>query len=121
MTSLGPVGAINGGRLLELHRDWAVIDVPVHGSQRTFYRRTVDAAKISLPWEGETSSRQPAAFGRQESRKGRMPILSMPHRRSQATVTQFLRDALAVDELGVPELEARARATGLLGERQSIT
>ena len=45
----------------------------------------------------------------------------MPHRRSQATVTQFLRDALAVDELGVPELEARARATGLLGERQSIT
>src|SRR6476619_3568187 len=45
----------------------------------------------------------------------------MLHRRSQATVTQFLRDALAVDELGVPELEARARATGLLGERQSIT
>jgi hypothetical protein len=44
----------------------------------------------------------------------------MPHRRSQV-VTQFLRDALAVDELGVPELEARARATGLLGERQSIT
>ena len=47
---------------------------------------------------------------------GRMPILSMPHRRSQATVTQFLRDALAVDELGVAELEARARATGLLGD-----
>jgi len=40
----------------------------------------------------------------------------MPHRRSQATVTQFLRDALAVDELGVAELEARARATGLLGD-----
>ena len=45
----------------------------------------------------------------------------MPHRRSQATVAQFLRDALAVDALGVPELEARARATGLLGQRQSIT
>jgi hypothetical protein len=45
----------------------------------------------------------------------------MPHRRSQANVTQFLRDALAVDALGVPELEARARATGLLGEGQSIT
>ena len=45
----------------------------------------------------------------------------MPHRRSQATVTQFLRDALAVNSLGVPELEARARAIGLLGECQSIT
>jgi hypothetical protein len=45
----------------------------------------------------------------------------MPDRRSQATVTQFLRDALAVDALGVAELEARARAIGLLGERQSIT
>ena len=30
-------------------------------------------------------------------------------------VTEFQRDALAVDALGVPELEARARATGLLG------
>jgi hypothetical protein len=29
-------------------------------------------------------------------------------------VTEFLRDALAVDALGVPELEARVRATGLL-------
>ena len=48
--SAGLVWAINGGRLLELHRDWAVIDVPVHGSQRIFYRRNVDAAKISLPW-----------------------------------------------------------------------
>jgi hypothetical protein len=46
----GLVWAINGGRLLELHRDWAVIDIPVHGSQRIFYRRNVDAAKISLPW-----------------------------------------------------------------------
>jgi hypothetical protein len=26
------------------------VDVPVHGSQRTFYRRNVDAAKITLPW-----------------------------------------------------------------------
>jgi hypothetical protein len=42
-------------------------------------------------------------------------------RRSEVLVTEFLRDALAVDALGVPELEARARAIGLLGERQSIT
>ena len=42
--------AVNGGRLVELHRDWAVIDVPVNRSQRVFYRRNVDAAKIRLPW-----------------------------------------------------------------------
>jgi hypothetical protein len=30
--SAGLLWAINGGRLLELHRDWAVIDIPVHGS-----------------------------------------------------------------------------------------
>jgi hypothetical protein len=45
----------------------------------------------------------------------------MPSRRSEALVTEFLRDALAVDSVDVPELEARARAAGLLGERQRIT
>jgi hypothetical protein len=45
----------------------------------------------------------------------------MSSRRSEVLVTKFLRDELAVDALGVPELEARARATGLLGQRQSIT
>jgi hypothetical protein len=66
--SAGLLWAINGGRLLELHRDWAVIDVPVHGSQRTFYRRNVDAAKITLPW-----ARQPAALARQGPRKAGGP------------------------------------------------
>src|SRR4029077_9001114 len=42
-------------------------------------------------------------------------------RRSEVLVTEFLRDALAVDALVVPELEARARAIGLLGQCQSIT
>ena len=65
--SAGLLWAINGGRLVELHRDWAVIDVPVHGSQRTFYRRNVDAAKTTLPWARQTSSRQLAALGRQGS------------------------------------------------------
>jgi hypothetical protein len=55
--SAGLLWAINGGRLLELHRDWAVIDVPVNRSQRVFYRRNVDAAKIALPWAKQTSSR----------------------------------------------------------------
>ncbi len=48
--SAGLLWAVNGGRLVELHRDWAVIDVPVNRSQRVFYRRNVDAAKIRLPW-----------------------------------------------------------------------
>jgi hypothetical protein len=45
----GLVCAINGGRLVELYRDWAVIDIPVNRSQRMFYRRNVVAAKIILP------------------------------------------------------------------------
>jgi hypothetical protein len=48
--SAGLLWAVNGGRLVELHRDWAVIDAPVNRSQRVFYRRNVDAAKIRLPW-----------------------------------------------------------------------
>jgi hypothetical protein len=35
--SAGLLWAINGGRLLELHRDWAVIDIPVHGSRRILF------------------------------------------------------------------------------------
>ena len=46
----GLTWAINGGRRIELHRDWAVIDLPVNRSQRIFYRRNVDPAEITLPW-----------------------------------------------------------------------
>src|SRR4029077_1481520 len=45
----------------------------------------------------------------------------MPRGPSEAIVTKFLRDALAVDAVGVPELDEKARAKGLLGERQHIT
>ena len=48
--SAGLLWAVNGGRLVELHRDWAVIDVPVQARQRIFYRRNVEPTKISLPW-----------------------------------------------------------------------
>jgi hypothetical protein len=65
--SAGLLWAINGGRLVELHRDWAVIDVPVLGSKRIFSRRNVDPAKITLPW----ARRQP--LGRQGSRKAGRP------------------------------------------------
>jgi hypothetical protein len=47
--------------------------------------------------------------------------INMPSRRSEVFVTEFLRDALGVGALGVPKLEARARAEGLLGERQRIS
>jgi hypothetical protein len=46
----GLVWAINGGRLAELHRDWAVIELAANGSRRVFERRRVDVAKVSLPW-----------------------------------------------------------------------
>jgi hypothetical protein len=46
----GLLWAINGGRLVELHRDWAVIDLPVNRSLRIFSRRKVDPAKTTLPW-----------------------------------------------------------------------
>jgi hypothetical protein len=41
---------INGGKLVELHRDWAVIELPVNRSQRIFYRRDLAAGKVTLPW-----------------------------------------------------------------------
>jgi hypothetical protein len=73
--SAGLLWAINGGRLVELRRDWAVIDVPLHRSQRIFDRRKVDPAKITLPWAKQAGSRPPAALGRQGSRKaGRHPM-----------------------------------------------
>ena len=48
--SAGLLWAINGGRLIELHREWAVFELAVNGSPRVFERRRVDVAKVSLPW-----------------------------------------------------------------------
>jgi hypothetical protein len=39
-----------GGRLVELHRDWAVIELAANGSRRVFERRRVDAGNVTLPW-----------------------------------------------------------------------
>jgi hypothetical protein len=46
--SAGLLWALNGGRLVQLHRDWAAIDVPVNRSERVFYRRNVDVAKLGF-------------------------------------------------------------------------
>jgi hypothetical protein len=45
----------------------------------------------------------------------------MTSRSLEAVVAEFLRNVLASHALGVPKLEARARAAGLLGEGQRIT
>jgi transposase len=47
---VGSASAINGGRLVELHRDWAVIELSANGSRHVFERRRVDAANVTLPW-----------------------------------------------------------------------
>jgi len=48
--SAGLLWAINSGKLVQLHRDWAVIELPVN-RQRTFNRRDVAAGKVTLPWD----------------------------------------------------------------------
>jgi hypothetical protein len=48
----GLLWAVSGGKLVELHRDWAVIELAANGSRRVFERRRVDAGKVTLPWIG---------------------------------------------------------------------
>jgi len=48
--SAGLLWAINCDKLVGLHRDWAVIELPVNRSQRIFYRRDSAAGKVTLPW-----------------------------------------------------------------------
>jgi hypothetical protein len=55
--SAGLLWAINGGRLVELHREWAVIDLAVNRSQRIFDHRKLHPAKMTLPWAKLTISR----------------------------------------------------------------
>jgi hypothetical protein len=48
----GLLWAINGGRLVELHRDWAVVELAENGSRRVFERRRLEAANARVPWIG---------------------------------------------------------------------
>jgi hypothetical protein len=50
--SAGLLWAINGGRLVELHRDWAVIERASDRSRHVHYRQRPKAADITLPWIG---------------------------------------------------------------------
>jgi hypothetical protein len=42
--------AINGGKLVELHRDWAVIERAQDRSRQVYHRRPLNAANVTLPW-----------------------------------------------------------------------
>ena len=50
--SAGLLWAINGGRLVELRRDWAVIERASDRSQHVHHRERPKAANITLPWIG---------------------------------------------------------------------
>jgi hypothetical protein len=46
----GLLWAVNGGRVMEIHRDWALIELAGNGSQHVFDRRRVLAGDTALPW-----------------------------------------------------------------------
>jgi hypothetical protein len=50
--SAGLLWAINGGKLVELHRDWAVIERRQDQSRQVYHRRRQDKAHVTLPWIG---------------------------------------------------------------------
>jgi hypothetical protein len=50
--SAGLLWLINGGRLVELYRDWAVIERAEDRSRRVYHRRRPDVANVTLPWRG---------------------------------------------------------------------
>jgi hypothetical protein len=48
--SAGLLWAINGGKLAELHREWAVIERGNDKSRRIFHRRRQEEAMVTFPW-----------------------------------------------------------------------
>jgi hypothetical protein len=46
----GLLWAVNGGKVVEVHRDWALIELAGNGAQRIFDRRRVLAGDAALPW-----------------------------------------------------------------------
>jgi hypothetical protein len=55
--SAGLLWAINGGKLVELHRDWAVIERGQDKSRHVYHRRRQDEANVTLPWSGPYGKR----------------------------------------------------------------
>jgi len=50
LASAGLLWAINGGKLIELHRDWAVIERAADRSHQVHHRRGRAPANVTLPW-----------------------------------------------------------------------
>ena len=48
--SAGLLWHVNGGRIVELHRDWAVIEQAEDRSRRVHHRRRPDPRNVTLPW-----------------------------------------------------------------------
>jgi hypothetical protein len=46
----GLIWAVNGGRVVEPHRGWAVIEHANNGSRRNFDQRRLPKANLALPW-----------------------------------------------------------------------
>jgi hypothetical protein len=46
----GLLWAVNGGKLVELHRDWAVIERAQDRSRQVYHRRPPNAENVTLPW-----------------------------------------------------------------------
>jgi hypothetical protein len=42
--------AVNGGRVIEIHPGWAMIEQGNNGSRRNFDRRRSRQASLTLPW-----------------------------------------------------------------------
>jgi hypothetical protein len=47
----GLLWQVSGGKIIELHRDWAVIDRSISRPQSIFSRRDVDPEKITVAWK----------------------------------------------------------------------
>jgi hypothetical protein len=48
--SAGLLWHVNAGRIVELHRDWAVIERTEDRSRRVYHRRRPDPRNVTLPW-----------------------------------------------------------------------
>jgi hypothetical protein len=46
----GLLWSVNGGRVIELHRGWAMIEHAHNGSRRNFDQRRPPKANLTLPW-----------------------------------------------------------------------
>jgi hypothetical protein len=55
LASAGLLWAINGGKLIELHRDWAVIERAADRSPQVHHRRSRAAANVTLPWTAKVA------------------------------------------------------------------